>query len=420
MKRENLIGYVKIGYGCVSVEMFILAVLSILQLTGVLKADSTGRTMGILVTVALVLLSLSAVIATYSIISKRLTAPLAKIQNAAKEISEGNTEIELKDFKNDEIGTLAEEFKVMISYIQKQAELAKMIASKNLDIDVLPKSEKDELGQAFKLLVDSNNQMLLSIRESGGQLLAGAGQVASASQALAQGSTEQASAIEEITASMNDIARKTNDNATQATDADKLSHEVKEEIVLSNERMQQLMTSMNDISASSHKISKVIKVIDDIAFQTNILALNATVEAARAGVHGKGFAVVAEEVKALAEKSAAAAADTADLIQNSIEKVEDGNNIAATTAESLETAVDGLEKVVTIIDQIAEASNGQATAVAQINIAMSQVSQVVQTNSATSEQCASASEELSNQARNLRELIAGYKLKNNDRRGITL
>ena len=167
----------------------------------------------------------------------------------------------------------------------------------------------------MKELVENNNNVLTGIKESSFQLSAGAEQVAGASQALAQGSTQQASAIEQITASMNDIAKETNENATQATTGNKLIHEVGEEAKNGNEQMHNMIEAMNDINTSSHNISKVIKVIDDIAFQTNILALNATVEAARAGAHGKGFAVVAEEVKNLAEKSAAAANETAVLIR---------------------------------------------------------------------------------------------------------
>ena len=174
--------------------------------------------------------------------------------------------------------------------------------------------------------------------------------------------------------------------------------------------MEGMMNAMDDINKSSESISRIIKVIDDIAFQTNILALNAAVEAARAGDAGKGFAVVAEEVRNLAAKSAQAAAETAELIESSIIKVEAGSKIADDTAKALELITDGVTQSEKIVNNIAEASNYQATAVAQINQAINQVSQVVQNNSATSEECAAASEELSDQAIHMRDMISIYNL----------
>lgn len=344
-------------------------------------------------------------------LTRAIVTPIKEIRKNIDLVKLGHVDVEAKKVSNDEIGDVADDLNEMIASIKKQADIVEEIASGNLMVDVVPRSQQDVLSYALLDLINKNNDVLSNIKESTMQVTVGAGQVADASQALAQGSTEQASAIEEITASMDDIADKTKANAEQATAADAIVHEVRDGAERGNNQMQDMMVAMKEINEASEKISKVIKVIDDIAFQTNILALNATVEAARAGVHGKGFAVVAEEVRNLAEKSAAAAKETSDMIQDSISKVKTGSELAGDTSKALKDIVESIVKVVELIDSIADASNQQATAVTQINQAISQVSQVIQTNSATSEECASASEELSNQAQNLRNLLGSYQLK---------
>lgn len=340
-----------------------------------------------------------------------MMGPLRFIKEAVNEVKIGNVDVKLTRKEYDEYRQVFDAINEMVSSIKKQAEIAEKIAAGDLTIDVKPRSDKDVLAYAFIDLISKNNAVLSNIKESTTQVTAGAGQVADASHALAQGSTEQASAIEQVTASIEDIASKTKINAEQATTADKIAQDVKEDAERGTEQMRDMMEAMNSINDSSDKISKIIKVIDDIAFQTNILALNATVEAARAGVHGKGFAVVAEEVRNLAEKSASAAKETSDMIEDSITRIKHGTELATDTSQALEAIVESVQKVVELMDSIADASNYQATAVSQINQAVHQVSQVVQTNSATSEECASASEELANQAENLRNMIAGFKLK---------
>jgi methyl-accepting chemotaxis protein len=227
---------------------------------------------------------------------------------------------------------------------------------------------------------------------------------------LSQGSTEQASSIEEITASMTQVSAQTKQNAANANQANQLALAAKENAVEGNGQMQGMVKAMAEINDSSSNISKIIKVIDEIAFQTNILALNAAVEAARAGQHGKGFAVVAEEVRNLAARSANAAKETTEMIENSIRKVEAGTEIANNTASALNKIVDGVAKAAELVGDIASASNEQATGIAQINQAISQVAQVVQTNSATAEESAAASEELSSQAELLKNAVNRFRL----------
>ena len=341
-----------------------------------------------------------------------LTKPLNALSTFAEQLAEGNTQVEKFEVRSkDEIGKLAKSFFKMADKIKREADIAKEVASGNLAVEVYPKSEIDELGNAFKLMVDSNNANLSSIREAAYQVGAGAGQAEVVSQSLAQGSTEQASSIEEITASITDITQHTKTNADDATKAEKLVKQAKADAVEGTEDMSRMVDAMQDISEASENISKIIKTIDDIAFQTNILALNAAVEAARAGEHGKGFAVVAEEVRNLAAKSAAAASETADLIEDSIVKTRNGSDMAAKTSEKLVAIASTVEGIVDIVEGISVASNEQVSALDQIALAITQVSTVVQENSATSEQCAAASEELSNQAQNLKKLIGKYRLK---------
>ena len=341
---------------------------------------------------------------------RAVTVPLGMILDTAKKLAVGDVNTDCIKIRNDEFGEVMDGVQELIVATREQAQVAEAVSRGDLTVTITPAGPQDVLGKALEKLLRENNNILGNIGDATDQVNVGAEQVASASQALAQGTTEQASAVEQVTASMAEVAERTKTNAAEATEANELVNNVHEMAVAGNDQMSDMIAAMNDINRSSETISKIIKVIDDIAFQTNILALNAAVEAARAGVHGKGFAVVAEEVRNLAAKSASAASETAEMIEDSIRAVDRGTKLAEETAKSLDEIVKAIDKTTVLVQEIAQASNTQATAISQIDQAIGQVSAVVQTNSATSEQCASASEELSNQAMTLKTLVAKYKL----------
>ncbi|MCI9175424.1 MAG: methyl-accepting chemotaxis protein [Lachnospiraceae bacterium] len=398
------------GFGIIFLLILTLGIMSYRLLSGTDSETLVQEALVLGLTVIALIFSVTMSVTIMRDIRKSLDILI----NAAREIASGNANITLTKYKDDEFGEVVDEFQCIIDNIKYQGEISKMIAQGDLTADVKVNGDKDVLGNALDDIIRENNRMLSDIRESTMQVTVGSEQVSDASQALAQGATEQASATQEITASMNEIAERTKVNTEQINEANDLVEHMGKEAVVINDSMTEMMGAMTDINEASENISKIIKVIDDIAFQTNILALNAAVEAARAGVHGKGFAVVAEEVRNLAGKSASAASETAEMIEDSIHKVVLGSKLAEETSGSLSEIMNKIEQVVELTHSIAVASNDQATAVTQIDQAINQVSQVTQTNSATSEECAAASEELSNQAATLRRLVGNYKLKNSE------
>ncbi len=263
-------------------------------------------------------------------------------------------------------------------------------------------------------LLDIFNSILLEVSSSVNQVTGGAQQVSDASQSLSQGASESASSLEEISSSMQEIGSQTKMNAQNAHQASSLSVSAKDSAKKGNEQMTDLVKAMNEINDSSKNISKIIKVIDEIAFQTNVLALNAAVEAARAGKYGKGFAVVAEEVRDLAERSAQAAKETAEMIEGAMKKAENGSKIAEKTSVILGEIVVGSTKVNDIIGEIAAASNEQAQGISQINIGLHQLEQVTQQNTANAEESAAAAEELNSQSEQLRIMVSRFKLRDHN------
>lgn len=353
-------------------------------------------------------------------INKTLDAVIEPIQEAASvldEFSKGNLGAVVRgQYRGDHAGiknALNTTISAISSYIKETAEILNKMSDGNLDVQITSEYKGDfvSMKNAINNIVDSLNEVLGEINMASEQVATGSRQVAQSSQALSHGSTIQASSIQEITASMTEISEQTKENAINASKANEFSNSAKEAASKGNEQMVEMVSAMRDINDSSASISKIISVIDEIAFQTNILALNAAVEAARAGQHGKGFAVVAEEVRNLAARSANAAKETTVMIENSVIKVGKGMNIAEETAKALVDIVEGVSKAADLVADIAYASNEQATAISQINEGIYQVSQVTQNNTATAEESAAASEEMTSQAQMLKEMVGRFKLK---------
>ncbi len=352
-------------------------------------------------------------------LASRIGKPIAACAKRLKELSQGDLETPVPEFESkDEVGVLVaaardlrEDLNAVIGDMDYMLD-----HMSNGDFTVRTRCPESYVG-GFRSLLDAQlrlkKQLVQTLREmdiSSDQVASGADQVASGAQALAQGATEQAASVQELAATIGSISEQINTTARHARTAEEDDRASGEEIGICSTHMAELMRAMDVISDKSQEIGKVIKTIEDIAFQTNILALNAAVEAARAGSAGKGFAVVADEVRNLATKSQDASKSTSALIEETVQAVENGAALSAATEESLRKVVEKSEKVLDSVTMISTAAGEQAEAVAQVTTGIDQISSVVQTNSATSEQSAAASQELSGQAKLLKGLVGRFQL----------
>ncbi len=322
--------------------------------------------------------------------------------------------------RRDEVGHIAVAVESLCNTLKNASDdVARILgemANENFSVDV-EKNKKYYIGDFEvifeKLQVIKNNLVTVmeEIYMAADQVDAGSVQVASGAQLLSQGAIEQSAAIDEIVYNIRDIEDKVRNNSDNCADASSLMEKTAGYLADVNDKMQRLTGAMGNIDEASGKIKNIIKTIEDIAFQTNILALNAAVEAARAGEAGKGFAVVADEVRNLAAKSAEAVNMTAELVNRSVDAVQEGTEITEQTAVAMNALEDSANTVKGIVDQIASASAGQAEMVSRVNTDIVQISNVIQSNSATAQQSAASSEELSGQSGMLKALISRFRLR---------
>lgn len=352
-------------------------------------------------------------------ITRGITQPVKELEQAARAMARGEfSAVRVAYNSRDELGSLAGDIRSMVKtltdVLQNETYILNEMAEGNFSVH----SEKDEyyigefeqLMRSMKKISCGLSELLLQISRSADNVAAGSEQVSSGSQNLAQGTTEQAASVEELTGMMSEISDQAYRNSRDAQEASEKAQMVKENATESSRSMQEMVKAMAEISGKSDEIRKIVKTIEDFSFQTNILALNAAVEAARAGDRGKGFSVVANEVRSLANQSSAASKSTAALIQSSIQAVENGRKIANETDNALAEVVSGIDNVSELLFHITDASSKQFDANRQVTENINLISEVVQTNSATAEECAAASEELASQAQLLKELVSHFKL----------
>ncbi len=352
----------------------------------------------------------------YQIIKKHL-APVQEILDCASKLEAGDLEINIAVDTNDELGRMAKALNhisaTMVNYVDDISRQLSQMASNDMDVAIRHSYIGDfiPIQKSIEKITASLNNTLRQIKLSADEVSSDSISVSSGAQALSQGAREQADAIEELASSIENLSK---DITANADDAEKMSRnaaKVSERIEQGSEDMDKLIKAMSEIQEASAGIEKIIKAIEDIADETNLLSLNASIEAARAGEAGKGFAVVANQIRNLAVKSSDSVNQTAELIGRSLAAVENGVQIAGETASSLSAVVEGAKEITGSVRKISSASQNQKMVLQEVVRSVDLIEGVVRSNTATAEESALTSEELSKQSKRLHELVNQFKLK---------
>lgn len=407
---------------CITIDGRLTELWDILKTEGVEESASmTMLVYIVMIIIAVVIVGAIAVSIRYGgKIAKEIAEPMQMCADRLVGLAEGDLHSETPEIHTgDEVEELAVATQKIVEGLQHvirdQAVMLKAMSEGNFNVD--SNAEEYYRGDFLPLLnsvygiIDSLSVTLKQIQEVSEQVSMASGQMAEGAQALAEGATDQASSIEELVATINEVNEQVAMNTENAVAASENAEQVGRETENGNSRMQHMTEAMNKIDSVTKQIVEIINTIESIAAQTNLLSLNASIEAARAGEAGRGFAVVADEIRVLADQSGEAANHTRELIETALHEVENGNAMAAETAEAFQHVTAGIAKIVEVMEGVRGASEQQANAIEQLDLGIGQINGVVQNNSATAEESSATSQELSAQAENLNMLTNKFVLK---------
>lgn len=348
--------------------------------------------------------------------SEQIASPINSVAEWAERLSEGADDLdmdieELSDVNLEEVKRMMDAFLRMADSVRENVRVVKKVADGDMTAFVNIRSSEDSLGKNLYRMVQNNDMMFAQISEIALAVTDEAKAIADANQSLAESCTVQAQAVVDFQENVNRTSELITSNSQEAREASRISDVISQEVNVSMEKMEELVGAMKDISISSGKISSIIAELEEIASQTNLLALNASIEAARAGEAGKGFAVVADSVRELAEKSANAATESKGLISDTILKTERGNEISNDTFGTFQKITESITQIISVTKKISESGVVQQDYMEEMEKSITEISDIVSTNAAASEQTAAMSEEINKSAEVLQDSMAKFNLR---------